>query len=129
MAISETDVTANRSEKVNFQWILNRSGYEHVIFGLYRGDSANTEKKLLTGGEDPTNTSLHLFGQRLLKAKYKKTILEKTSYEVTITNLQYADSGSFYAEFVFADNKKKTVTLNITVNLDVIGMEYGIYSL
>ena len=123
MFINKTLITANRSEKVKFEWHLDRGEYRKIDIELYRDDSTDFDNKLLDNREEPTDTSINLFGHRLSKAAIiGKPSNQNYSYVVTITDLHYNDTGLFYLQATFiGDHGKTNVLLNITIKLNVTG--------
>ena len=122
MFINKTHITANRYEKVKFEWHLSRGEYKKIDLEFYRNDSADFNNMLINDREELTKTSINLFGHRLSPTINGDPRNQNYSYIVTITDLQYSDTGLFYLEALFIANAGKTnAALSSTIKLNVTG--------
>lgn len=126
MIINETHVTAVRNEEVKFEWFVKRGPYENAILQFYIGDSPNKDRLLLRDNGVPLSAARTLFGHRLPFAKFKGEfpIAPAYTYIVTIRDLQYNYTGSYYLQSSFIDGKDPNLNLNSTIKLNVTGKKY-----
>ena len=126
MIINETHVTAVRNEDVKFEWFVKEGAYADTILKFYIGDSPEDDKLLLQGILNPTNLARTLFGHRLPAAKFKGEFLSDPTYFyiVTIRDLQYNYTGSYYFQIRLFKKDDSSTKLNSTIKLNVTGKKY-----
>ena len=119
MIVNETQVTAIRNQDVKFEFLVKKGAYRNTRATFFIGDHPN-DVKLLLENEKPTSLATMLFGDRLQASFLKdKFASSEYPYVVTITDLQYNYTGSYYFEIIFfkRDHQKylnRTIKLNVT---------------
>lgn len=124
MIINATHVTAVRNEEVKFEWFVKKGPYGKTALEFYIGDSPNKDRLLLHNDGKPQPAARTLFGHRLPAATFKGQFLvdPKYTYIVTIRDLQYNYTGSYYLQVGFFD--PSFTNLNSTIKLNVTGKTY-----
>lgn len=124
MIINETHVTAARNEEVKFEWFVKEGPYADAALKFYIGDSPNKDGLLLRDNGEPQPAARTLFGHRLPAAAFKGqfSVDPTYTYIVTIRDLQYNYTGSYYLQVGFFN--PGFTDLNSTIKLNVTGKTY-----
>ena len=121
LIINETHVTAIHNEEAKFEFLVKKGVYEDTVVRFYIGEHPN-QVKLLLRVKEPTSLATMLFGDRLAAATLKGEFNDpEYTYVITITELQYNYTGSYYFEITFLNRHYPNMYLNRTIKLNVTG--------
>ena len=122
----ETEVKGIREKSVSLEWTLKKGkefGKINII-EIFRGEAAkNDDSNLIIRERSPENYAKKLFGNRLLPADIigNRAADNKIIYKITLTDLQYSDTGFFFLRAKFEDKFLYQQLVNSTVSLKVEG--------
>ena len=126
ISILETKVKGIREKSVSLEWTLKKGkefGKINII-EIFRGEAAkNDDSNLIIRERSPENYAKKLFGNRLLPADIigNRAADNKIIYKITLTDLQYSDTGFFFLRAKFEDKFLYQQLVNSTVSLKVEG--------
>ena len=109
------NVTVVRGENATLKWLLKKDSLHNLIkVDAYRGDRPNESLSLFDFNGQLTKFSANFFKNRLSG----EVSANQDKYELTITDVQYPDTGSFNVDVFFSGGNvfvQKTVTIILIV--------------
>ena len=126
ISILETSVKGIREKDVSLEWTLKKGKeFRKInIIEIFRGEAAESDdSNLIIRERSPEKYAQKIFGNRLLPADIigDRAIDDKIIYKITLTDLQYSDTGFFFLRAKFENKSFNQKLVNSAVSLKVEG--------